>query len=81
MLLPPLSKLVLNPCSDIDLVEATSTGMVESLTLDNQTSPRGWCTPTLLWNLSCPNDGGHLRNPDFAGKINTGKVGYENRNP
>jgi hypothetical protein len=37
MLLPPLSKLVWNPCSDMGPVEVTNTGMVESLMLDNQT--------------------------------------------
>ena len=30
---------------------------------------------------ACPNCGDHLRNPDFAGRINTREVGYENRNP
>jgi len=37
MLLPPLSKLVWNPCSDMGPVEATNTDMVESPMLDNQT--------------------------------------------
>ena len=35
MLLPPLSKIIWNPCSDIGPAESTNTGMVESPILDN----------------------------------------------